>query len=259
VDIDVHHGNGTEEIVRAYSDPNKLFFFSIHIYDKDAPASYEFYPGTGQDDELNHNIYNVPLVPLWKDKAPGTRQKSQQANKKQYGRSEFRLQIVQRLLPPLRAFNPDLIMISAGFDAAKDDVGNARNDKHHNRAQGLDLEAEDYTWMTEKILEVADRCSKGRVVSVMEGGYGRLAPRSGKSSGGGVPKKLDRSLLADSVVSHIHTLVDHRRTNYEEREEKDADNEDDEGGEDDGRQENEGSSAPVKSASNGTRKGDRKR
>ena len=72
VDIDVHHGNGTEEIVRKFSDPSKLFFFSIHLYDNDSRKRsanqfhYKFYPGTGSEDDLALNIMNVPIVPLWK-------------------------------------------------------------------------------------------------------------------------------------------------------------------------------------------------
>jgi acetoin utilization deacetylase AcuC-like enzyme len=77
VDIDVHHGNGTEEIVRKCNDPSTLFFFSIHLYDNDKDDtklhkkknhySYKFYPGTGSNDDLAMNIMNVPVMPLWKD------------------------------------------------------------------------------------------------------------------------------------------------------------------------------------------------
>jgi acetoin utilization deacetylase AcuC-like enzyme len=74
--------------------------------------------------------------------------------------------IEQRLLPPLRAFNPDLILISAGFDGGKNDVGNARHDKAWN--QGLDLSVGDYFWVTQKIQEVAACCCDGRIVSVLE-------------------------------------------------------------------------------------------
>ena len=73
VDIDVHHGNGTEEIVRKCHDPGKLFFFSIHLYDnggKGKSAQYKFYPGTGDEDDVALNIINVPITPLWKEKDP---------------------------------------------------------------------------------------------------------------------------------------------------------------------------------------------
>ncbi|CAN0160818.1 unnamed protein product, partial [Ectocarpus sp. 12 AP-2014] len=66
VDIDVHHGNGTEEICRAYPDPNRLFFFSVHLYDRG--PMYEFFPGSGDQDDLQSNIINEPLDPLWKSK-----------------------------------------------------------------------------------------------------------------------------------------------------------------------------------------------
>ncbi|CAN0236735.1 unnamed protein product, partial [Ectocarpus fasciculatus] len=66
VDIDVHHGNGTEEICRAYPDPNRLLFFSVHLYDRG--PMYEFFPGSGDQDDLQSNIINEPLDPLWKSK-----------------------------------------------------------------------------------------------------------------------------------------------------------------------------------------------
>jgi acetoin utilization deacetylase AcuC-like enzyme len=76
VDIDVHHGNGTEEIVRKCNDPSTLFFFSIHLFDNDEMTTqakkknnllYKFYPGTGCSDDLAMNIINVPIMPLWKE------------------------------------------------------------------------------------------------------------------------------------------------------------------------------------------------
>ena len=240
VDIDVHHGNGTEEIVRKCQDPSKLFFFSIHLYDNNKksknPNSYKFYPGTGAEDDLAMNIINVPIVPLWKDPAPTapkthyTRQKRKpdttSTNDEESsetpresprdwpsdgsvssttphppslssGRLAYRQAIQSRLLPSLRAFNPDLILISAGFDAAKGDVGNARHERDRER-MGLDLEAEDYAWATRKILEVADLCSQGRVVSVLEGGYGRTASGT----------QLDRSFLAECAIRHLQAMID---------------------------------------------------
>lgn len=199
VDLDVHHGNGTEEIVRKCQDPAKLLFFSIHLYDNDkkrnrqSPAyAYKFYPGTGQEDEIPYNIINVPITPLWREQqltqvpkeapAPSvphnthnTRQKLKQkaapasssprsiggeegnsaegakasdtesetasrTSRKSStptpvaspryvatGRHAYRRAIQDRLLPALRAFDPDLILLSLGLDAAKGDVGNARH------------------------------------------------------------------------------------------------------------------------------------
>ena len=78
VDFDVHHGNGTEEIVRARCDPAQVLFFSIHLYDKGKglvagprsergrAAKFEFYPGSGAKDSLGDNVVNVPLLPLWR-------------------------------------------------------------------------------------------------------------------------------------------------------------------------------------------------
>lgn len=244
VDIDVHHGNGTEEIVRRFNDPSKLFFFSIHLFDNDkkikpgAPSAYKFYPGTGDEDELALNIINVPIVPLWKDpvdmiplKTHNTRKKAKIETGSQRsdssfdgfdqdtefsavaaaaeaaatvndpspvytGRQAYRQAIQNRLLPALRAFNPDLILISSGFDACKGDVGNARHERGGEK-MGLDLEAEDYAWTTRKILEIADICCHGRVVSVLEGGYGKN-DRDG----------LDRSAFGHAAIQHLHSLID---------------------------------------------------
>lgn len=260
VDIDVHHGNGTEEIVRKYHDPSKLFFFSIHLYDNDkkkgkAP-SYKFYPGTGAEDDLALNIINVPIIPLWKESPPApapvkthnTRNKLRAASEKVdsrsaqestedspsetggraagagsdaasetgstnqptpsprqsngfSGRLAYRQAIQTRLLPALRAFNPDLILISAGFDACKGDVGNARHERGGEK-MGLDLEPEDYAWTTRKILEIADICCHGRVVSVLEGGYGRTPVVPGAEN------TLDRTVFAECAVRHLQALID---------------------------------------------------
>lgn len=221
VDLDVHHGNGTEEIVRKNHDPARLLFFSIHLYDNDkkrnkqSPAyAYKFYPGTGEEDEIPYNIINVPITPLWREQnAPpppkdasvippnthNTRQKVKQkaasvtnsprslggdegtsdsggakasdtesestraarrggnltpAASPRYvatGRNAYRRAIQDRLLPGLRAFNPDLIIISMGLDAAKGDVGNARHYIGGKEAMGLDLEPQDYAWATRKV------------------------------------------------------------------------------------------------------------
>jgi acetoin utilization deacetylase AcuC-like enzyme len=257
VDIDVHHGNGTEEIIKRCHDPRKLFFFSIHLYDNDKKkrsgngVPYKFYPGTGSDDDVALNIINVPIVPLWRDpnysNAQGSKQHNTRGKTRHHsqesvddssetetlrgaagskvsdggsesgsvpagstsgqstglsGRLAYRQAIQSRLLPALRAFDPDLILISAGFDAAKGDVGNARHEKGGERV-GLDLEPEDYAWTTRKILEIADICCQGRVVSVLEGGYGRTATAPGGDASG-----LDRTMFAECAIRHLHSMID---------------------------------------------------
>lgn len=92
-----------------------------------------------------------------------------------YGRDAYRQAILQRLIPSLRAFNPDLILLSTGFDPADGDVGNIRNyrsDKDFKTLKGMDLTPEDFAWVTSEIMKIADICCNGRVVSVLEGGYG---------------------------------------------------------------------------------------
>jgi acetoin utilization deacetylase AcuC-like enzyme len=83
------------------------------------------------------------------------------------GREAYRQAISLRLLPALRAFNPNLILLSTGFDPAAGDVGNARNGE-----PGMDVRVEDFEWATTEIMKIADICCNGRMVSVLEGGYG---------------------------------------------------------------------------------------
>jgi acetoin utilization deacetylase AcuC-like enzyme len=132
VDFDVHHGNGTQAI--AWNDPD-FFFGSSH--------QYPFYPGTGGRGETGvaGQIVNAPL-------AGGT------------GSAHFQAAWTERILPSLDAFAPDCLIISAGFDAHRDDP-----------LAGLMLETEDFAWVTDAILGVAKRHTGGRVVSLLEGGY----------------------------------------------------------------------------------------
>ena len=132
VDFDVHHGNGTQDMFTA--DPN-LFYASTH--------QSPLYPGTGRADEhgVAHNIVNAPLPPG----ASG---------------AEFRRAFETVILPALERFAPELLIISAGFDAHRDDP----------LAQ-LRLDETDFAWATEKLCGVATRVCKGRVVSSLEGGY----------------------------------------------------------------------------------------
>ena len=132
VDFDVHHGNGTQEIF--WSDPT-LMYCSTH--------EMPLYPGTGAVAETgkHDNIVNAPL-------------------RAGDGGDKFRAAMEQRILPRLLAFGPDLIVISAGFDAhMRDPLAN------------LQLNEADFGWATREIMAIADTTAQGRVVSVLEGGY----------------------------------------------------------------------------------------
>ena len=149
LDFDVHHGQGTQAVVEP--DPN-LFYASTH--------QYPLYPGTGFANETGvaHNVVNVPL-------GAGA------------GSAPFRAAWGERILPALEAFAPELVMVSAGFDAHAVDP----------LAQ-LEVETEDFVWLTEELLAVADRHAEGRLVSVLEGGY-------------------DLDALAESVATHVRALM----------------------------------------------------
>jgi acetoin utilization deacetylase AcuC-like enzyme len=132
VDFDVHHGNGTQAMF--WDDPD-LFFGSTH--------QMPLYPGTGAAEErgAHGNIVNMPLAPM-------------------SGSGEFRAAMSQTILPALRRFEPDFLLISAGFDAHADDP-----------LAGLQFHEDDYAWATEELLAVAREVCDGRVVSTLEGGY----------------------------------------------------------------------------------------
>jgi acetoin utilization deacetylase AcuC-like enzyme len=131
VDFDVHHGNGTQDIF--WSDPD-LFYGSTH--------QMPLFPGTGEASETGlGNIFNAPL-------------------RAGDGSAEFREAMRSVILPALDVFAPDLILISAGFDA------------HHRDPLGsLQLYEEDFAWITLELMGLADNHCEGRVVSVLEGGY----------------------------------------------------------------------------------------
>lgn len=149
VDFDVHHGNGTQA---AFEDDAGLFYASTH--------QSPLYPGTGAQSETGvGNIVNVPLPP-----GAGSRQ--------------FRLGFTGAILPALEAFRPEMLLISAGFDAHRDDP----------LAQ-LQLDESDYTWVTEQLLDLARRHAGGRVVSTLEGGY-------------------DLAALATSAAAHVRVLME---------------------------------------------------
>jgi acetoin utilization deacetylase AcuC-like enzyme len=132
VDWDVHHGNGTQDIF--WNDPSVLFC-STH--------QMPLYPGTGRKDETGtfNSIVNAPLSP-------------------NDGSDHFREAFKSRVLPALHDFRPDLIIISAGFDA-----------HHRDPLAQINLVGEDFDWATGRVLEAADRSAKNRVVSLLEGGY----------------------------------------------------------------------------------------
>ena len=109
------------------------------------------------------------------------------------GVKDFLSKINTRLLSSLRAFNPDLILMSSGFDAGIYDVGNAQ---HRARCKGgMDLQPSDYASITKEIMKVAEICCEGRLVSVLEGGYGRYAG-----------KTIDRDSMAAMASAHISVL-----------------------------------------------------
>ena len=151
VDFDVHHGNGTEDIFRR--DPRVLFCSTFQ---------HPFYPFSGTDTVSEH-IVNLPL------QAGG-------------GGEQFRSAVERGWLPALHAFRPQLLLISAGFDAhAEDEMGNLR------------LREPDYAWVTDQLRALADEHSGGRIVSVLEGGYALSA-------------------LGRSVAVHLDALLGHVST-----------------------------------------------
>ncbi len=149
IDFDVHHGNGTQAM---FWDNPELFYASTH--------QMPLYPGTGSAGEqgVAGNIVNAPL-------APGS------------GSRDFRNAMTRTVLPALEAFDPDLVMISAGFDAHGDDP-----------LAGLNLTDEDYGWVTRELVKVAGQCCDGRVVSTLEGGY-------------------DPAALGRSAAAHVSELM----------------------------------------------------
>ena len=128
-DFDVHHGNGTENIF--HDDPRVMLCSTFQ---------HPFYPYCGADSG-NEHIINVPLAA-------------------DSGGGEFRTAVTDQWLPALERFKPELIFISAGFDAHRDDD-----------MASLRLVEADYAWVTEALIRIAEKHSKARIVSVLEGGY----------------------------------------------------------------------------------------
>ncbi len=147
VDFDVHHGNGTQAI---FADEPRVVFASSH--------EMPLYPWSGEARETGiDNLFNAPL--------PGGS-----------GAAEFRAAWAERLLPAIDAFAPQLLLISAGFDAHRDDP-----------LASLQLDDEDYAWLTDELIGIADRHAEGRIVSMLEGGY-------------------DLAGLAASALAHVRAL-----------------------------------------------------
>ena len=137
IDFDVHHGNGTQHIFE--TDPTVLYY-SIHEHPSFA------YPGTGREFETGLGegegyTVNSPVL-------PGK------------GDDDYKRLIMQELLPAFKKFNPEFILVSAGFDAHETDM-----------MSGTNLSTEGYDFISEVIMELVRSCSGGRVVSVLEGGY----------------------------------------------------------------------------------------
>jgi acetoin utilization deacetylase AcuC-like enzyme len=148
VDFDVHHGNGTQDI---FFEDGSVFYSSSH--------QMPLYPGTGAPGETGvGNIVNAPLPP-------------------NSGGPEMRAAYDERILPALRDFSPDLLLVSAGFDA----------DYRDPLAQ-LNWVPEDFAWVTGKLMDFADRRCEGRLISLLEGGY-------------------DRGGLADGAAAHVSMLL----------------------------------------------------
>ncbi|KKB08692.1 histone deacetylase family protein [Devosia chinhatensis] len=148
VDFDVHHGNGTQDI---FKDDASVFYASSH--------QMPLFPGTGHPDETGlGNIVNAPL-------RDGS------------GREAMREAYLDRILPALDNFAPDLMLISAGFDAHRLDP-----------LAGLEWEDEDFAWVTGKLMDIAGRRCGNRIVSLLEGGY-------------------DLKGLSGGVAHHVTTLL----------------------------------------------------
>ena len=151
LDWDVHHGNGTQHMFE--TDPS-VFYISTH--------QYPHYPGTGSISETGIGAgegatLNCPM-------SPG------------YGDRQYKQAFDEVIMPAARAFNPDAVLLSAGFDAHEADP-----------LASINLTTGSYTWMTEMMMELAADCCDGRLLSVLEGGY-------------------DLNALAESVTEHVRVL-----------------------------------------------------
>ncbi len=148
MDFDVHHGNGSQHVLER--EP-RVMYASTH--------QWPLFPGTGTPSEIGvGNIVNAPLPAF-------------------AGSTEFRLAMEEIVLPELKGFGPELMIISAGFDAHKRDP-----------LANVDLTEADFVWATERLCDLADHSADGRVLSTLEGGY-------------------DLEALARSTAAHVEVLM----------------------------------------------------
>lgn len=245
IDFDVHHGNGTEEIIRQLlptvektvirtpfavgelgapryrpwldeTDVENVFFASAHGYGPrgieftDTPQAGWFYPASGEtqtSDSIKNpsmvespNLSDFLLSQTWTRMGEETRANCCKILNCGLGlpsrdavpgmqRLEVRDTYRKKILPYLREFDPDIIFISAGFDAHKKDEMNFGY---------VGMVEDDYEWVTEQLVKIANTCCNGRIISVLEGGY--------KVHGGIV------SPFARSVAAHVRSLVDGARS-----------------------------------------------
>ncbi|QIK40191.1 histone deacetylase family protein [Pontivivens nitratireducens] len=150
VDFDVHHGNGTQDLLW---DEERVLFISSH--------QMPLWPGTGDVEErgAHGNIMNVPLPP-------------------ESGGAQMREAYESKVFPALEAYRPDLLILSAGFDAHKDDP-----------LANLNWTTADFVWLTQALCDIAARHCEGRIVSILEGGY-------------------DLDALAEAVAAHVNVLIE---------------------------------------------------
>ena len=225
LDFDVHHGNGTEACIQnlvpnqliskkhlpgvgemivstpSYKpwlnedDPENIFFCSVHGYGQRDAGPGWFYPGSGETsatsargEECNEKrIFNFGIEFMTDKDALSY---------------EWRRTWRQEVFPALERFNPDLILISAGFDAHRRDILN------HGHVQ---LEEPDYEWFTRHVVRIANECCEGRVVSVLEGGYrvhGYVVSPFGRSIAGHVRALSAPGLPKDSASLRAYEDVD---------------------------------------------------
>ncbi|WP_171123980.1 MULTISPECIES: histone deacetylase family protein [unclassified Ruegeria] len=149
VDFDVHHGNGTQDLL--WDEARALVITSQQM---------PLWPGTGRPDETGayDTVLNIPLPP-------------------RSGGAEMRAAYEAQAFPRLRAFKPELIIISAGFDAHQDDP-----------LAELNWSTSDFAWITAELCKIADECCNGRIVSTLEGGY-------------------DLNALAEATRAHVEELM----------------------------------------------------
>ena len=149
IDFDVHHGNGTQDIFWA---DKSVMYCSTH--------QMPLFPGTGARGERGEHdtIVNAPLAP-------------------EDGSAQFRSAFENAILPQLKKFSPELVIISAGFDA-----------HHRDPLASINLRGEDFGWVTQKLMDIAEQSAGGRVVSMLEGGY-------------------DLQGLKESVAAHVTALM----------------------------------------------------